>query len=147
MQTPTIETSPATIPNQPSTRHLVVDRRYAAILHEDFPIVPAATILEALTGEPQRRASAITEWAAAKDDPAGALLAWSRKHHKGQHRRCRRTAGTPPERPDHRHGPPQDNRAAPGRGSAPSAGADVDSLRGVRVSADTLDAIAAKLGV
>ena len=56
-------------------------------------------------------------------------------------------AGTPPERPQVRHGRVRDNRPAPGRGTAPPSEHPVDSLRDARVSADTLDAIAAKLGV
>ncbi len=71
--------------NPPSTRHRVVDGRFAALLEEDFGISWAA-VLEALQGEPQKRAIAICAWASEKtDDPAGALVAWAKKHHKGGH--------------------------------------------------------------
>ena len=148
MQMSNIETSPAKNPDQPSTKHFCVDARFAAILHEDFPTIPAATILDALSDKPQRRAIAITEWAATKDDLAGALLAWSRKHRRGAYRRrCGRGRGLPTERPQVRHGRPRDNRPAPGRSTTPPSGAAVESLRGVRVSADALDALARRLGV
>ena len=71
----------------------------------------------------------------------------STKHSKGQHRRCRRTAGTLPERPQVHHGGVRGNRPARGRATTPSSGAEVDSLRGVWVRADTLENLARRLGV
>ncbi len=137
--------APARKTNQPSTRHLVVvDARFAGLLAEDFGI-PAAMILDALSGEPQHRAIAITEWANRTDDPAHALICWAKKHHKGHHRRCGRGRGLPTERPDRHHAQPSPNSPARGRGFDTSSGAAVDSLRGVRVSADTLDQIAARM--
>ena len=142
----TTQTAPAENPGKASTRHLLVDARFAGLLAEDFGL-DRDTVLRALEGEPQRRGIALCEWASTKGDPAGALLAWSRKHHKGQHRRCVRGQGLPTERPDRRHGRPSPNSPAPGRGSDTSSRVAVDSLRGVQVDGDALDAIAAKLGV
>lgn len=118
---------------KPSTKHITVDRRFAAILQEDFAI-PAATVLEALVGEPQRQAIGICTWAVRTDDPAGALLAWAKKHRRG---RCRRPweIAPRPARDRRRHGPGRDI-AAP-RTVAPGRRDDVG----------VLDRIATRLGV
>ena len=85
-----------------STRHHVVDARFAALLSEDFGI-PTATVLDALEGEPKKAAIA--------------MCGWARKYHKG---RCRRAARTTTERPARHHGSPGDDRAGDGRGSGPA---------------------------
>ncbi|MDP9437213.1 MAG: hypothetical protein M3P49_00455 [Actinomycetota bacterium] len=79
----------AKTPDKPSTKHHQVDPRFAALLADDFGI-PAATVLDALEGEPQRQAISICEWAARTDDPAFALLCWSKKHRRGRQRTGRR---------------------------------------------------------
>ena len=69
--------------NTPSTRHLVVNGRFAALLEEDFGI-PWDAILEALQGEPQKAAIKVCQWATEKtDDPARALICWAKKHQRG----------------------------------------------------------------
>lgn len=83
-------TTPKT-PDKPSSRHHVVDPRFAALLSEDFGI-GRETILLALDAEPKKRAIALCEWAARQDEPAEALVAWAKKHGKG---RCRRAARPP----------------------------------------------------
>ena len=47
---------------KPSSRHLVVDARFAAILEDDFDI-ETRVILDALIDEPQKTAIALCEWA------------------------------------------------------------------------------------
>ena len=81
------------------------------------------------------------------EDSTHTLICWIREHRRGANRRCRRAAGTPPERPRVRRGGLRDNRPAPGRGTTPPSEHPVDSLRSVRVSAEALDAIARRLGV
>ena len=68
-----------------STRHLITDARFAAILAEDFGI-SAAEILRALEGEPRRQVIEICAWAERTGEPAKALSNWARKHCKGSHR-------------------------------------------------------------
>ncbi len=106
-------------PADRSTRHHLVDERFAAILEEDFGI-ETVVLLEALEGEPQKAAIKILAWAEKTDDPARALMAWARKHNRG---RCRRAA-RPADRPSRRHGGrterPRDDRAGDGRGSGPA---------------------------
>ncbi len=73
-----------------TTRHIRVDRRFAGLLSEDFGIA-TGTIMQALSGEPQREAIALVEWASTKaDEPAKALVAWARKHRRGSFRKARR---------------------------------------------------------
>lgn len=67
-----------------STRHIKVDRRFGLILSDDFGI-SAATIALSLSGEPQRRAIAICEWAAQTKNPQRALMNWAKKHNKGRY--------------------------------------------------------------
>lgn len=87
---------------QASTRHVVVTGRFAALLAEDFGL-DWAVVVEALITEPCKQAIAICEWAERKEEPAKALLAWSRKHHKGTHR-------PPPALRHRRTGPGQGHR-------------------------------------
>ena len=103
-------------PAERSTRLHVVDHRFATILEDDFR-TPAATILDALEGEPKKVAIAILTWAERTEDPARALAAWARKHNKGH---CRRAARTTTERPTRRHGTPREDRTDDGRGSGPA---------------------------
>lgn len=72
-----------------SARHHTVDRRFVGLLEQDTGI-PAPTVLRSLQGEPKKTAIAVAFWAADRDDPAGALLAWARKYQRGQYRRTRR---------------------------------------------------------
>ena len=75
---------PARKRTQASTKHHVVDHRFAVIL-------------DALEGEPQKQAISVCGWAAERtDDPAFALVAWAKKQNKG---RCRRQRT---DRRDHR---------------------------------------------
>jgi hypothetical protein len=73
-------------PAHPSTRHLVVDARYAEILADELGI-KITTARTAFIGEPQRRASEISGWALDNsEDPqerARMVLAWARKHRAG----------------------------------------------------------------
>ncbi len=78
-----------------TTRHIRVDRRFAGLLSEDFGIGTRA-IMQALSGEPQREAIALVEWASKADEPAKALVAWARKHRRGSYRKARRNM-TPAE--------------------------------------------------
>ncbi|MDP9477979.1 MAG: hypothetical protein M3R38_20240 [Actinomycetota bacterium] len=116
--------------NKPSSRHHVVDGRFAAILEDDFGI-ETVVILDALEGEPQKAAINILAWAERTDDPAFALVAWARKHNKG---RCGRQR-TATERHGRRHGSPRDDHAGDDRGSGParrrgvSGGLDVAFVR------------------
>lgn len=121
-----------------STRHHVVDERYATILSSDFPALPAEVILDALGGEPQKQAIAVSAWAAKQDQPARALLAWARKHRRGRRRRCAGASPRPP-RNARRHGRGRD---IPARRDVPP-----DGLRGVRCDPDALDRLAERLGV
>ncbi|PLS84076.1 MAG: hypothetical protein CYG60_19840 [Actinobacteria bacterium] len=60
------------------------------MLAEDFGI-PAATVLDALEGEPQKAAIAVCAWAAERtDDPTRALRCWAKKHNRGRCRAHRR---------------------------------------------------------
>ncbi len=115
-------------PADRSTRHHLVDERFAAILEEDFGI-ETVVLLEALEGEPQKAAIKILAWAEKTDDPARALMAWARKHNRG---RCRRAA-RPADRPSRRHGGrterPRDDRRDTARPSDTSR--RDESLRGV----------------
>ena len=118
-------TAPKTT-DKPSSKHHVVDHRFATILEDDFR-TPAVTILDALEGEPKKGAIAILTWATEKtDDPARALAAWARKHNKG---RCRRAAH-PADKPQRRHAGhterPRDDRADDGRGSGPPRTGGID---------------------
>lgn len=72
-----------------TTAHIKVDTRFAGLLSEDFGI-DTETIRKALGGEPQRAAISIAEWASKTDDPAKALIAWARKHRRGNFRKSRR---------------------------------------------------------
>ncbi len=65
-----------------STRHLVTDARFAAILEEDFGI-SSAQILRALEREPRRQAIEMCAWAEKTREPSKALTNWARKHRKG----------------------------------------------------------------
>jgi hypothetical protein len=73
----------------PSTRHLVVDDRYAEILADELG-VKITTARTAFIGEPQRRASEISGWAldnsADAAERARMILAWARKHRRGAFR-------------------------------------------------------------
>ncbi|MDP9480065.1 MAG: hypothetical protein M3R38_31110 [Actinomycetota bacterium] len=105
-----------------------MNARFAALLADDFGI-PAATVLDALEGEPQKQAISICEWAFRTDNPARALTSWARKHDKG---RCRRAA-RPADRSSRRHGGrterPRDDRRDTARPSDTSR--RDESLRGV----------------
>ncbi|MDP9476436.1 MAG: hypothetical protein M3R38_12270 [Actinomycetota bacterium] len=72
-------------PDKHSTKHLVVDASFAAILSADFGI-PTVTILDALKGEPKKASIGICEWASCTDDPAYALRCWARRHGRGAYR-------------------------------------------------------------
>ncbi len=98
-----------------STRHHLVDPRFAALLEEDFDI-ETVVILDALEGEPQKSAISICAWAERTDDPAFALVAWARKHNRG---RCghRRTTTDWPDRTGRRHGSPGGDRPGTARPS------------------------------
>jgi hypothetical protein len=73
----------------PSTRHLVVDDRYAEILADELG-VKITTARTAFIGEPQRRASEISGWAVDNSADVGErarmILAWVRKHRAGAFR-------------------------------------------------------------
>ena len=140
----TTETSPGQVSGQASTRHIRVDARFATILSEDFGI-PAATILDALVGEPQKQAIAICTWASRTEDPAKALLCWARKHQKGRCRRARRAPGTPSRRHGEISGSPREDTDDRSRGSGPTR--PEDSLRSILAqNPGTLERIAARLG-
>lgn len=103
-----------------SSRRHTVDQRFAEILEEDFGI-DARTLIQALAGEPQKQAIAICGWAERADDPAGALLAWSRKHRRdvhrpGQRRDCR-TESSADAAPRHRSNTDERRRGTPPSGS------------------------------
>ena len=83
MSTP--QTSPTHNPRQASTRHHLVDERFAGILAEDFGIV-YDIILVALEGEPQKQAIKILSWAERTADPTYALECWARRHARGSYR-------------------------------------------------------------
>lgn len=72
-----------------STRHLVVDERFAGLLSEDTGI-PAPTVLKALAGEPKHQAIEVCLWASRTEDPAHALISWARKYKRGAFRKARR---------------------------------------------------------
>jgi hypothetical protein len=78
-----------------TTRHIKVDARFAGLLSEDFGVETRA-ILQALSGEPQREAIALVEWASKADEPAKAIVAWGRKNRRGSFRKARRNM-TPAE--------------------------------------------------
>jgi hypothetical protein len=82
-------TTESTAPAHPSTRHLVVDNRFAEILADELGI-KTTTARTAFVGEPQRRASEISGWALDNsDDPherAWMVLSWARKHRAGAFR-------------------------------------------------------------
>ncbi len=105
-----------------SSRHHVTDHRFALLLEEDFGI-ETGVILNALIDEPKKAAIAICEWASRTDDPAHALLCWSRKHRSGHHRTDRqdhRQSAARERREDIRE--QQDGRR---RGTAPDRRRDV----------------------
>jgi hypothetical protein len=81
---------------RPSTRHLTVDGRYAAILADELGI-KVSTARTAFIGEPKRRASEISGWALdASDDPeerARMILAWAKKHRVGAFREASEEPG------------------------------------------------------
>lgn len=131
-----------------STRHIVLDGRFAALLEADFGI-EWATILEALVGEPQKQAIAICTWAEKTNEPAKALLAWSRKHRRGTHRPRRRGCGQHREDRRDGHGRPGGNRTARPDTTTPRRSEEVgsDSLRGVLVDPERLAQTAERLGV
>lgn len=141
----TTEISPARKPPQVSTRHIVVDSRFAALLEEDFGI-PAPTILTALEGEPQKAAIAICEWASRQGNPARALTSWAKKHGKGRCRRAR-IPGSPSRRHAEVSRNPQEDRRDTRRGIDTRRHESGCSLRGVVVNADALDRLAQRLGV
>lgn len=120
-----------------TTRHLLVDRRFAAVLAEDFGIQRNA-VLRALEDEPQRQAIAICSWAERTTDPQGALLAWARKHRRGTYGEAREAQ----ERPSgERSGAGRYSATARERSFAP------ESLRGIQADPDRLAALAEKMGV
>lgn len=102
-----------------STRLHTVDGRFAALLTEDFG-VPAATVLDALEGEPQKAAISICAWAERTDDRAFALTSWAKKHSKGRCRRQRTAPRTDRRSPREVSGSPGADRAGRGRGSGPA---------------------------
>lgn len=73
----------------PSTRHLTVDARYAAILADELGI-KTTTARTAFIGEPQRQASEISGWALDNGSDARErsrmILAWARKNRRGAFR-------------------------------------------------------------
>lgn len=75
---------------QRSTRHHRVDHDFIEFLEEDFGIPPHALSLAfmGVPAEPKKSAIALCEWAIRCEDPARALLAWARKHHRGTFRPC-----------------------------------------------------------
>lgn len=108
-----------------------MDRRFVAILHEDFPILPAGTIRRALEGEPQRQSISICAWASGTGEPARVLLCWARKHRRGTY------SVTAP--------PPSGNPTGADRGSDTSR-AD-GSLRGVLCDPARLAEMAERMAV
>ena len=72
-----------------STRHLVVDDRYAEILADELG-VKITTARTAFIGEPQRQASEISGWALDNsDDPeerGRMVISWAKKHRRGAFR-------------------------------------------------------------
>jgi hypothetical protein len=76
-------------PSTRTTRHLIVDGRYAEILADELGI-KLTTARAAFIGEPQRQASEISGWALDNsDDPAERgrmVLAWAKKHRAGAFR-------------------------------------------------------------
>ena len=83
MTTP--QTSPAHNPHQASTRHRVVDERFAGILAEVFGITCDA-ILAALGDEPQKQAIQILSWAERTTDPTYVLRCWARRRGRSSYR-------------------------------------------------------------
>lgn len=74
----------------PSTREIVVDGRYAALIAEDLG-VKVSTARTAFIGEPQKRALGVMAWAFkhAPDDPekrARMILCWAKKREAGAFR-------------------------------------------------------------
>jgi len=63
-----------------TTRHHVVDERYAEILFSDFPKLSRIGILDALADFPQRGAIEIAAWASKTREPRKALRAWAAKN-------------------------------------------------------------------
>lgn len=118
--------------DQASTRHLLVDRRFTSILHEDFPILPAGTIRRALEGELQRQSISICAWASGTGEPARALLCWARKHRRGTY------SVTAP--------PPSGNTSGADRGSDTASRMD-GSLRGVLCDPAKLMEMAGRMAV
>lgn len=141
----TDQTTPAENTRQASTRHHVVDGRFAALLEEDFGI-EWATIVEALIGEPQKQAIAICGWAEKTEEPAKALLAWSHKHRRGTHRPRRRGCGRLSERRGRSTGRPETNRSGGRQGYGPRR-TEEGSLRGVLADPERLAKVAERLGV
>ena len=73
---------------QPSTRHHRCTPEFLELLEENFGI-PMFALNNAFMGvprSPKRQAIAVCEWTSKADDPARALLAWARKHHRGTFR-------------------------------------------------------------
>ncbi len=93
---------------KPSTRHHVVDHRFAAILEDDFGI-ETSVILDALIGSPQKQAIFICEWASHTGDPAYALRCWARRRGRGAYRV-----------PSVAQGGGRSNTRGTGRGSGPA---------------------------
>ncbi|MDP9456344.1 MAG: hypothetical protein M3Q49_01300 [Actinomycetota bacterium] len=119
-------------PDKPSSRHVVVDARFAALLAEDFGIA-RNTILDALEGEPQKQAISVCGWAEKTADPGHALLCWSKKHRRGRHRTDRRDHRQSAAR-ERQDGPreQQDERrrgTAPARRRGVSGGLDAACIR------------------
>lgn len=63
-----------------TTRHLIVDERYAEILFSDFPKLSRIGLLDALADFPQRGAIEIAAWASKTREPRKALRAWAAKN-------------------------------------------------------------------
>jgi hypothetical protein len=67
-----------------STRHHRCDDDFLGLLEEDFGVARFALSLAFLgvPAEPKKAAIAVTEWAARRDEPERALLAWARKNRR-----------------------------------------------------------------
>lgn len=72
-----------------STRNLLTDARFAAIIADELG-VKVSTARTAFIGEPKRRASEISGWALEKgadaEERARMILAWAKKHRAGAFR-------------------------------------------------------------
>ena len=130
-------------PITPSTRHGLVDVRFAAVLEEHFGI-PTAFVLRAPRGEPHQPAVALCRLATRYKERNETRLILPRGFGRGQARR--RRIPCPPPRGHGQTSPwPYVDRSGPGRASTPML--PEDSLRGVVCDPDAPDPMAERVAV